>query len=219
MGLKISSDSGPKRELTPKGYHTAICVGYTDLGTQHSEYKGQKKVSHRVMIFWDIPGSRVEYKGKSLPRRISKRFTLSLYEKAALRKFLDLWNGGPMTREQEANFDLDSLIGRPATLQISHNPGFKDPKKVYEDVASIGPIMDGMPVPKIEAPIVKYVMEAEDGSFVIPPETLPRFIRDAISKSDEAKKAGWTFDPNATADAQADIATEAAGDDEGPVPF
>lgn len=213
MGLKAMNTGGKKREPIPAGTHVAVCVGYTDLGTQTEMVKGQKKEQRRVMIFWDIPEERMEIDGKSLPKRISCRYTLSLYEKATLRKMMDSWKGEPLTADELAGFDLDNLINRPAMLQVIHKPNERKPGEVYANVNAVLPLFKGIPRPAMETEPIKYEIEGPNGIFVIPGDDIPRWIKNIIKDSYEAKKAGWTFD------ADADKAAEQQAKNNPEVPF
>lgn len=199
MGLKATNDSRPKREPIPAETHAAVCVGYVDLGTQSAkDFKGNPTEKRRVMIFWDIPEVRVDYNGKSMPSRISNRYTLSLYEKANLRKMLDVWNGSPLKPDEIQSFDLDKLINRPAMIQVQHKPKPSKPGEVYENVVAVNPPYKGIPRPQMETDAIKYQIEDDaTGEFVVPGDNIPRWIKKIIADSYEAKKAGWKYDAEA----------------------
>ena len=50
----------------------------------------------------------------------SQPFTLSLYEKAAFRQFLEKWFGRALTPTEQEGFETETLIGRTARLSIVH---------------------------------------------------------------------------------------------------
>lgn len=212
MGLKAMNTGGKKREPIPAGTHVAVCVGYADLGTQTETFQGQTKEQRRVMIFWDIPEERMEIDGKSLPKRISARYTLSLYEKSTLRKMLDAWKGESLTPDELTGFDLDNLINRPAMLQVVHKPNPKKPGEVFVNVNTVLPLFKGIPRPAMEVEPIKYEIEGPTGVFMIPGDDIPRWIRTIISESYEAEKAGWEFD----AEADKAAAQQAKNNPEGP---
>jgi hypothetical protein len=221
MGLKASNSGGQQREPVEAGAWRAVCVGYVDLGTQHSEYQGKKKAGRKVMIFWDLPDQRMEYKGKDLPRRISAKYGLSLYQKASLRQMIDSWMGRPLTDKEEAEFDLDQLIGRPCFLNVIHET--KQGGGVYAKVKSVMQLPKGMQGSALETEPLRYQTLADNGDFIMPSEDMPEWIRKIIYESDEYKQAirdGSTFSmKDAAADAKADIAADASGDDNDPIPF
>ena len=57
---------------------------------------------------------------------VSGEFTLSMGEKANLRKFLEQWRGKPYTVEQvDAGVPLDKLVGNWALLTVAHKKSAK----------------------------------------------------------------------------------------------
>ena len=68
--------------------------------------------------------------------------TASLHEKAGLTKFLKDWHGRALTAEETVSLDLDSLIGRPATVVIVHEKS-QDGSKTYANIKLIMPHKHG----------------------------------------------------------------------------
>lgn len=126
MSLIAKNTDGDKKERDPipQGPHIAICYGVIDLGTHESEYQGREYDSRKVMLQWELPGQRIEYEkdGKKMegPRVISKEYTLSLGEKANLRKDLQGWRGRAFTEEELNGFDLRNVLGKPCQILITH---------------------------------------------------------------------------------------------------
>ena len=50
-------DKGGDFERCPSGMHLARCYRIIDLGTQKSEYMGQVKYLHKIMVRWEIHSS------------------------------------------------------------------------------------------------------------------------------------------------------------------
>lgn len=70
------------------------------------------------------------------PHRVSTwPYTVSLNEKANLRKDLEKWRGRKFSADELNGFDLESVIGAPAMLNIVHNEG--DEGQVYANVNGI----------------------------------------------------------------------------------
>lgn len=67
----------------------------------------------------------------------SSGFTVSLNEKASLRKFLKSWLGRDLTAAEQKEFDTESLIGRPAHVTIVHNDA--QDGRVFANIALIRP--------------------------------------------------------------------------------
>ena len=101
----------------PEGAHAAICVDVVDLGVMAVTYAGATKEQHKVEIIWQIDEARNDGK----PFSVKKRYTLSLHEKAALRKDLESWRGRPFSDAECQGFDLEDLIGQGCMLNVVHN--------------------------------------------------------------------------------------------------
>jgi hypothetical protein len=140
--------------LPEPGTTQAVCCGVWDLGLQKSMFKnqdGSDKYQHKIIIAWEIdekinePSS--EYNGK--PYMLNKKYTLSLGEKANLRKDLESWRGKPFTAEEIANgFDVEKLYGINCFLGVTHEADKNDASKVYANVSAILPLPRN--TPKIE---------------------------------------------------------------------
>ena len=211
--MVIAREGGNSTPPVEEGTWTAVCVGVVDLGTQSENYEGDLKEARKVLIFWDIPDQRMNYKGEDKPRRISARYTVSLGEKANLRRVLEAWRGRKFTREELDGFDLNAVIGAPCMLCVMHKP--KKSGGVFSSVQSVMALPKGMPRPAIETPILKYdTLDPATGDFIVPEESIPAWVRKIISESAEAKAASWEFvDMTNTA---APVSTSTVDDD---VPF
>ena len=140
----------PKLPLPEAGTVQAVCCGIWDLGLQLSNFKnedGSDKYQHKIIIAWeiaqliDVPES--EHNGK--PYMLNKTYTLSLGEKANLRKDLESWRGKPFTEEEIRNgFNVENLYGINCIIGIAHEPNRNDPSIVYANVTSILPLLKGM---------------------------------------------------------------------------
>lgn len=126
-------------EPAPEGLHQAVCVDVVDLGLQTTEW-GTK---HKVDLRWQIDA--VNAKGYRFELR--KRYTLSLHEKAGLRKDLQTWRGRKFTEQELDGFDLEKLLGVNCQLQVIHN--ITDSGKTFANVQAIVP--HNARVPKIAA--------------------------------------------------------------------
>ena len=122
----------------PAGPHSACAVDIVDLGMVPNPFKdGQKQ--HKFRIVWQV----AERKDDGKPFLVTKQYTASLHEKAALRKDLESWRGVPFTKEEAAGFDVERLIGVPCLLNVQH---VERNGKVYANVVSLMKLPKGMPV-------------------------------------------------------------------------
>jgi hypothetical protein len=138
MPIIAKKTGGSTFEPAPPGVHAAVCVDVVDLGILEVVWKGQKKKQHKVRIAWQIGEDRPE-DGK--PYLVQKRYTLSLSEKAALRADLESWRGKPFTRDEEAGFDLETIIGAPCMMNVVQET--RD-GNTYSNIKAIMPLPKGM---------------------------------------------------------------------------
>ena len=125
------------RALAPAGIHAAVCVDCQDLGLLQGAY-GAK---HKIRLVWQLDaldpeaGRRVE---------VARVYTLSLSERAALRKDLECWRGRKFTdQELDLGFDLEKVIGANCQVLVSHALG--DNSTTYANIDSVLPAAKGAP--------------------------------------------------------------------------
>lgn len=139
MTISISvSDAGNDREykVLPAGPHNAVCQLMADLGMQETPY-GDK---HKVYLRFEVPGERIQYEkdGEAfdVPMSIGATFTLSLNERANLRKFLEAWRGKSFTKGELEGFELTNLLGKPAMLIVTNKVDKEGKTRAYIDTAT-----------------------------------------------------------------------------------
>lgn len=185
MAINATTDSKPK-ELIPAGLYVARCYKMIHIGTVESVYMGQVKKLNKVRIGFELPTEMKVFKPENgeQPIVIEKEYTLSMYEKANLRKDLASWRGKDFTEDEAKSFDITKLVGKQCMLNIIHKASEKDKSKVYEQVTGITPLPKGMTCPEqINPTFVLSYDEWSDDKF----KTLPEFIRKAMVTSDEYK--------------------------------
>jgi len=136
----IASGGGNDFETTPAGAHQAVCVDVVDLGMRDTQW-GEK---HKVQLRWIID----KEDSNGVPFMVLSSYTLSLNEKAQLRKDLEAWRGVAFTDKELDGFDLECLIGVNCQLNVVHKAG--DGGKVWANVNAIMPLaskMEKMAVP------------------------------------------------------------------------
>lgn len=141
MSLK-AKDSGGNFTPVPPGMYLARCYRIVDLGTQKTEYLGQTKYLQKVMFQFEVHGEDDDGKPlvtqKNEPMSISKNFTLSLAEKATLRKDLQTWRGREFTAEELRGFELKNVLGAWAMISVTKTTGNNG--KEYTNIANINPV-------------------------------------------------------------------------------
>ena len=164
----------------PEGLHMARCVQIIDLGIQIEIFKDEKKKVHKIRLGWETPEQYYESEGVKKPFLISKEFTLSLNEKANLRKFLESWRGKQFTEEELKSFDIEKLMSKSCLIQILHKMSKTGNK--YADITAITPLMKGMTCSDQKNKSLIFSFENYDENIL---KTLPKYLQDKIMLSDE----------------------------------
>lgn len=204
MGLTVSYSPNNAFKRVPPGVWVARCVGVIDLGTQEVEFSGEKKLQHKMMLTWEVFGEDeqgvplvVDHNGKEVPMQISKRYTASLNEKAALRRDLAAWRGRDFTPEELKAFDVSKLLGAWCMLNVQHNESANG--KTYANVASITPLPAALKkaTPKTDTVPISFDLSAFDGEVF---DELPEYVQDVIAQSAEYKMRNKPASKAAAAD-------------------
>lgn len=124
----------------PAGAHTAVCIGFVDMGTQpKSPFYEDSSPAHKVRITWELD----EQMEDGRPFTASKTYTWSMSDRATLRSHLESWRGRPFKKEDfgPGGFDTKNLLGKPCTLTIQHKEVGGNERAV---VAGVAPLMKGL---------------------------------------------------------------------------
>ena len=140
MAIMATAGGGDGKTFTPApaGVHQAVCVDVVDLGVLDVTWQGVTKKQRKVNVAWQLNEDRDDGK----PYLVFKRYTLSLHEKAGLRKDLESWRGKKFTDEEGRGFDIERLISVNCLLNVTHN---QVGDRTYANVVSIMPLAKGMP--------------------------------------------------------------------------
>jgi hypothetical protein len=137
--IATAGESNKTYAPAPAGVHHGVCVDVVDMGMLEVTYAGKTKQQHKIRLVWQIDETNPETGERFIAQ---KRYTLSLNEKATLRKDLEGWRGRAFTRDEEMGFDVEKLISVNAFINVVHAQ--KD-GKTYANVVSIMPLKKGMP--------------------------------------------------------------------------
>jgi hypothetical protein len=187
MSLIAKETGGTIIEPIPAGTYTAVCYGVIDLGTHTNPVFN--KDAHKVLVQWEIPSVLidVERDGEmvSLPRAISKKYTMSLHQKAALRHDLESWRGQAFTADELAGFNVGKLIGAACMVCLVHEPS-KDGSRMYANIKSIMALPKGSKRPKpVNDTMVFEIPDNAEPGFDIPEDKMPEWIVKLIQESKE----------------------------------
>lgn len=179
MAIMAKDSGGRDFKPIPQGAHLAICTMVADVGMQEG-FNG--KPQRKVYLRFEVPDERVEFErdGQHVegPAIIGKMYTLSLSEKANLRRDLENWRGRPFTADELKGFDLVNVLGKPCQIAVTHDT--KD-GKTYANINGImGLSKDQKPraaTIKPENELVEYsVEEHTQASF----DKLPKWIKEKV---------------------------------------
>jgi hypothetical protein len=138
--------------------YQGVCVDVVDLGIETPK-NPQYRPAHKIRVVWqlnetitkamvlaakkaagDNSGTLSDVEKKLIGQRllISQKYTLSLHEKAHLRKDLKALRGEDFAADElDEGFDVESMIGMNANINVIHNTGSDG--KVYANIASLAP--------------------------------------------------------------------------------
>lgn len=176
----------------PEGCFVGVCYSVVDIGTQFNEV--YDKAARKVVVTWELPEHRIELERDAqkvnLPRAISKRYTLSLGEKAILRRDLTAWRGRAFPEAELKGFDMKKLLGAACQIQVIHTRGAD---KVYANVGALMALPKGVKAPPPENELLFFSLDehmSADQPLVLPHE-LPEWVQKLIKESREWEK--WTL--------------------------
>lgn len=174
----ILTDSGSHEfEQAPTGSFVARCIKIVDIGTQKNEYQGVVNFKRQGIFTWELPGELMtegDWAGK--PFTVSKFYTLSLSEKANLRRDLAAWRGRDFSPEELGGFDPKAVLGKPCML------GLVTSAKGKTVVGTVMALPKGMPVPEQVNPSVYFSLEEFNQTVF---DSLSKGIQAMIEKSPE----------------------------------
>jgi hypothetical protein len=155
MPIIARSESKSSIPQIKPGSYPARCYGVVLLGTTYNEM--YEKLQEKVLIQFEFPSECIDapenpdIHGK--PYVMSRTYTLSLHEKAALREDLERWRNKPFTAEELLGFDLKHIIGAPCMVAI------KKSKTGKSKVDAVSAVPHGMSVAPQVNPTVYFDLD------------------------------------------------------------
>jgi hypothetical protein len=181
-----SNSDRKKFEIAPAGTHLARLYRIIDLGTQMREYEGKVNMLRKAKFFWELHGE--DGTGKPLltsegkPLIQSKEYTMSLGEKANLRRDLEAWRGKAFSEDELKGFNLANVLGQFCMVNISHR---EKGDMTYADLKGVSAVPNiykkaGLPE-GINSTLMFSLDKFDEQVF----ESLSESIKDTIRKSPE----------------------------------
>lgn len=114
-----ATGSESKYRTHPEGQFIGQCVDVIDMGEKVEEYAGKEpSIFHKCVIVFRTD-ERNEDTGEHID--VAREFTVSMGDKANLRKFLEQWRGKPYNAaEVKEKVPLHKLTGQWSLLTIAH---------------------------------------------------------------------------------------------------
>lgn len=177
MAIMASDKGGKDFKKVPPGAHFSICNMVVDMGLQEG-FNG--KPQHKVYLRWEVPDERVSYEkdGQTIegPCSIGKMYTLSLSEKANLRKDLENWRGRAFTADELKGFDITTVLGKCCQTMVTHSEDGK-----YANITGVMGISKDQKErarnAKAENPLIAYSIEEHSHAVF---EQLPNWLKEKI---------------------------------------
>lgn len=197
MGLIATDAGGGNFKRVPPGVFIGRCYSVIDLGTQHTSGQYGDKFQHKLRIGWELFGEddqgnplTIDVDGKDMPMTISKSYTVSLHEKAGLRKDLAAWRGRDFTDDEAKGFDVAKLLGAYCMVNVTTTEANG---KTYSNVAGLTPLPGALKNAKPEGvhDLVMFDLDKPDLSVF---DKFHEKLQEAIKRSPEwAQKYGGGF--------------------------
>jgi hypothetical protein len=180
MALTAPIGGSSNRQIAPEGSYPARCYQIIDLGTteQGGNFPGKKR---KVQFLFELPTELAvfdEAKG-SQPYYVRSIYTLSMNEKALLRRDLSAWLGKKLSDAEAAKLDIFKMLGKTCMVNIAH---VTKGENTYANIISFAPLMKGYECPAAINEAFTYTPTAHDQEVF---SKLPEFIQDKIKESDE----------------------------------
>lgn len=164
-----------KADETPPFEHTgpqpAVLVNIIDIGTHTDTSPTYGEVRRQQVIFiWELNESRND----GAPLTVQAFYTLSLHEKANLRKMLEAWRGKPFSMGEDV--DITATLGKPCMLNIGLTEGGRG------KVLSVSRLPKGMDPFEHRSPLLIFRTDEPDWSVY---EQLSEWHQNKIQTSEE----------------------------------
>lgn len=187
MSIILKNENKPHYPPLEAGLYPARCYGMIVTGTEYSQMFNN--TSTKMVILWELPEETIDVDKDGvmtkLPRGMSQTYTLSLNEKANLRKTLESWRGKAFSdAELREGFDIASIIGAPCMLNIIEQE--RSDGSTFNRISSVTRMPKGMQIGEQVNPRIEFDIRDESQPLSIM-DKLPEWIQERIRLSDEYK--------------------------------
>lgn len=181
MAIKAPFGGNKEFKVAPAGNHIARVCSIIHLGVLPGEYMGQPKETDTVRIGFELSNERETFKEGEEPKPfiVSAEYTVSMNEKAKLRKIVEGIEGVTFYDEEAESYDVTELLGKVCMLNVSHKTSAKG--NTYAKIESAAPLPKGIAAPEAfnQAFILDYDNNWSEAKF----NALPDFIKEKMRTS------------------------------------
>jgi hypothetical protein len=201
MGLTIKSTNEGNFIQVPPGMHLARCYRIIDLGTQKSEYMGQVRNLHKVMIQFEIHSENENGEplqtSEGKPLILSKTYTASNNERSSLVKDLQTWRGKEFTDAERRSIEIANVLGQWGMVNVveTENNG-----RTYTNISSINPVpatIKKAGLPEGKNPTVIFDLDKFDANVF---DSFSEGIQNKIKQSPEWQRVSGSSPTSTSAD-------------------
>lgn len=179
--IPVKMNNSSDYEPVPAGNHVGRVYSIIHIGTLHEDTAWGPKNRNKVRITFELPNETKVFKDGDgeKPYSISSTYTLNFGDKANLRKMVEGMYGRQLFDEEAAAFDVESLMGATALVNVTHTT---KGDKTYANIAAVTPVPKGMTVPPaVNTPTLLNYTNFDERVFA----ALPDFVKKQIEESDE----------------------------------
>ncbi len=169
-------------KLVPAGTHLARCYAFLHMGHVPNTFPGATNPTvNKIRLTWELPEEMAQFKEGAEPQpfSMSQEYTLSMNEKANLRKVVSSWLGVKLSDEEAEFFDTELLVGKECLLTIVHTT---KGDKTYAGIQNVTSLPKGMICP---APINKTSIITWENMSPTDFDSLPQFLQDKMKQATE----------------------------------
>lgn len=148
MSLEVSIDNRKDFEAVTEMIQPAVLADIVDKGQVPNKFK-PGTTQHKCYFVWILAEEDSEGKNK----RVFESFTVSLHEKATLRKRVKELRGKDV--EAGEKLDLESFIGTKRVLVMSQEDSAEPGGKPFTKVLATQPVKKGMVAPDVPADFIR----------------------------------------------------------------
>lgn len=173
--LKVSQR---EKVLAPEGVHNARIVRIVELGTQPSDEWGDK---FKIEISFELVDESAVFNEEKGEQNfvVRKKYNRSLHKRSDLAKHITAITGNKFEAGDE--FEMDDLLNQPCQVEITHSEDGQ-----YANITGIMKAAKGMKVAKAESELQSLYLDDSFDTETF--ETLPEYMQDMISDTDEYKE-------------------------------